>query len=262
MFIPFEELKKYNFAVSNVEGMSCTIKDTGWQIQNRTKSSLLYISGGACRFSSQAGEFSAEEGTLLYLPKGSVHRVTVAGGQLEYSTVNFELSVGGEQVLFSRYPLKLTDFVSAECRDAIENLARHDYFEEDTVEKTCMLCTIFLSLQHTQLNQRRIRLLPAVRSMREQIMQDPVVGHFSADDLAALCNLSTAQFYHLFRLEYGITPQVYHNNLLLRKAVLLLETQQYAVAEIAAMMGFESPAYFSRFFKKHKGYPPSSLLLK
>ena len=93
-------------------------------------------------------------------------------------------------------------------------------------------------------------------------MQDPVVGHFSADELAALCNLSTAQFYHLFHLEYGITPQVYHNNLLLRKAVLLLETQQYAVAEIATMLGFESPAYFSRFFKKHKGYPPSSLLLK
>ena len=125
-----------------------------------------------------------------------------------------------------------------------------------------MLCIIFLSLQQTQQNQRSIRLSPAIRGMREQVTQNPVTGRFCASELAARCNLSTAQFYHLFRQEYGITPQEYHNNLLLHKAVLLLETKQYAVAEIASMLGFENGAYFSRFFKKHKGIPPSKFLLK
>lgn len=262
MLIPFEELKRHDFMLSDINAMVQTPRSAQWQMQNRSKTSLLYISGGSCCFTSPEGVFSAEEGALLYLPKGSSHSVTVTGGSLEYCTVNFELSINGEMVLFSRYPLKLTDHASSDCQEAVWNLAENYYSEDNTVAKSCMLCTIFLSLQHTQLNQRSIQLSPAIRCMREQIMQNPVKGRFCAAELAALCNLSTAQFYHLFRMEYGITPLEYHNNLLLHKAVLLLETQQYAVAEIASMMGFDSPAYFSRFFKKHKGIPPSKLLLK
>lgn len=262
MLIPFEELKRYSFAFSDINAMLQTPKSTYWQVQNRSKTSLVYISRGACSFTSPEGVFSAEEGALVYLPKGTSHSVTVTEGPLELYTVNFELFIHGEMAAFSKYPLKLTDHVSSDCQDAVGNLAENDYTEENTVAKSCMLCTIFLSLQHTQPNHRRFRLSPAVRSMRRQIMQDPVVGRFSADRLAELCNLSTAQFYHLFHLEYGVTPLEYYNNLLLHKAVLLLETQQYTVAEIASRMGFESPAYFSRFFKKHKGFPPSRLLLK
>ena len=176
--------------------------------------------------------------------------------------MNFQISVNGEPAQFSQYPLKLTDQVSSDCAEAIHRLAENDYSEENTVEKYSAICTIFLSLQQTQLSQRRMRLLPAVRSIREQIRQNPVRGCFSATELAALCNLSTAQFYHLFHAEYGVTPLEYHNNLLLHKAALLLETQQYTVAEVASMLGFDSPAYFSRFFKKHKGVSPSCLFSK
>jgi len=55
-------------------------------------------------------------------------------------------------------------------------------------------------------------------------MGDPVTEHFNASELAAFCNLSTTQFYRLFRMEYGVTPLEYHNNFLLRKAERLLET--------------------------------------
>ena len=262
MLIPFEELKKHNFTLRDINAMLQTATSSYWQVQNRNKTSLLLISGGACCFASPAGEFAAGEGALLYLPKGSSHRATVTEKSLKYCTVNFELLVDGEGALFSRYPLKLTDHASSDCREAVYELAENVYSEENTVAKNQMLCTIFLSLQNTQVSRNRIRLAPAVRCMREEVLQAPIAGRFSADKLAEMCNLSTAQFYHLFRLEYGVTPQEYHNKLLLHKAVLLLETQQYAVAEVAAMMGFDNPAYFSRFFKKHKGIPPSGLLLK
>lgn len=262
MQIPFQELKRYNFALSDINAIAQTPKSLRWQTQNRNKTGLLYITGGSCHFTSPEGEFSAEEGALLYLPKGSTHSVTVTGGYLEYVSVYFELSIHGEKVWFSQYPLKLTDYASSECQEAIRALAENDYSEENTVEKSSLLCTIFLSLQHTQPSERRKRLSPAVRSMREQIIQDPVKGRFCAAELAALCSLGTAQFYHLFHLEYGISPLEYHNRLLIHKAELLLETQQYTVVQVAAMMGFDNPAYFSRFFKKHKGIPPSRFLLK
>lgn len=262
MRIPFEELKQYDFTLSQINAMLQNHNVTRWQVQNRPKTSLIYIFGGACRFTSAEGTFAAGEGALVYIPRGSAHSVVVTEGSLEHYTVNFELTVRGEEVLFSRYPLKLTDYAASDCQEAIRNLTEHYYSEENTVAKSCMLCTIFLSLQHTQRNPRRIQLSPAVQRMREQVMRNPVAGRFCAAQLAELCNLGTAQFYHLFRMEYGITPLEYHNKLLLHKAELLLETQQYAVGEIASMLGFEDPAYFSRFFKKHKGISPSALLLK
>lgn len=262
MVIPFKELKRHNFMLSDINAIFQTAKSSRWQIQNRQKTSFLYVSGGACTFTSPDGTISAEEGALLYLPKGSSYSAAVTGGILEHCNIYFELTVQGENVLFSRQPMKLTDYVSSDCLEAIQNLAETGYSEDNTVAKCSMLCTIFLSLQHIQHNQRKIRLSPAVRGIRQQIMQDPVTGHFCAAELAELCNLSTAQFYHLFRMEYDLTPLEYHNNLLLRKAELLLETQQYTVVEVASMLGFDNPAYFSRFFKKHRGFPPSFLIAK
>ena len=248
--------------LSDINAVRQNAKSTSWQMHRRPRTSLMYISRGGCSFTTPEGTFSAEEGALLYLPKESSYTFTLTAHDFEYYIMNFQLSVHGEATLFSRNLIKLTDRVSTDCLEAIQNLAETDYSEDNTIAKYSMLCTIFLSLQHTQENQRRLRLSPAVRRIRAQLMQDPVTEHFCASELAALCSLSTAQFYHLFRAEYGITPLEYHNNLLLRKAELLLETHQYTVTEVATALGFENPAYFSRFFKKHKGMPPSGLLSK
>ena len=262
MVIPFNELKRHNFMLSDINAIFRSPKSNCWQTQNRQNTSLLYISGGSCNFIYSEGAFTAEEGALLYLPKGASYKVMFSGCSLEYCNISFVLSINGEAALFSLHPLKLTDHVSSDCLEAIQNLAEADHFEDNTIAKCNMLCTIFLSLQHTQHNPRRIRLSPAICSIRQQIMQDPVTGHFCAAELAALCNLSTAQFYHLFHAEYGVTPLEYHNRLLLHKTELLLETHLYTVAEVALMVGFDNPAYFSRFFKKHRGFSPSSLLSK
>ena len=260
MVIPFKELKHYDFHFGNIDAMPLKAKSIRWQVQSRSKTAILYILRGSCRFASADGEVSAEEGELLYLPKGSVYSALVTADAMEHYLINFEITVEGEEVLFSRQPVKLADHISSDCLEAIQTLVETGYSEKNTVVKYTMLCTIFLSLQHSNENPRRLRLSPAVQRIREQIMQEPITEHFCAPELASLCNLSTAQFYHLFHREYGMTPLEYSDRLLMRKAEMLLETQQYTVTEIASMLGFENPAYFSRFFKKHKGVPPSAFL--
>jgi AraC-like DNA-binding protein len=80
--------------------------------------------------------------------------------------------------------------------------------------------------------------------------------------LAKLCCLSTAQFYNLFHAEYGVPPLEYRNDLLVRRATLLLKDGSYSVTEVAETLGFESVSYFSRFFKKHKGISPAQYIKK
>ena len=48
----------------------------------------------------------------------------------------------------------------------------------------------------------------------------------------------------------------YRNALILQKAESFLRSGSFSVSEIGEMLGFESVAYFSRFFKKHNGKSP------
>ena len=43
----------------------------------------------------------------------------------------------------------------------------------------------------------------------------------------------------------------------MNNAESLLETTDYNVTEITAIIGYDNPLYFSRLFKKHKGVSPS-----
>jgi signal transduction histidine kinase/DNA-binding response OmpR family regulator len=62
--------------------------------------------------------------------------------------------------------------------------------------------------------------------------------------LKAIINQSTAAFIRSVRME---------------RAMELLKNDQATIAEVAYETGFTEPAYFSRVFKNHFGYPPSEV---
>jgi AraC-like DNA-binding protein len=82
----------------------------------------------------------------------------------------------------------------------------------------------------------------------------------SIDELAELCYMSKSWFYELFQKEYGVTPMVYRDNLLIEKARALLRNEELSVTEIAEQLGFESVSYFSKFFRKYQGSSPSEYI--
>ena len=47
-------------------------------------------------------------------------------------------------------------------------------------------------------------------------------------------------------------------SLRLANAQSLLDTTDYTVTQIAALVGYENPLYFSRLFKKHLGMSPQT----
>ena len=54
-----------------------------------------------------------------------------------------------------------------------------------------------------------------------------------------------------------MTPLQYILSLRISNAQSLLETTKYNVTEIASIVGYENPLYFSRIFKKQVGLSPS-----
>ena len=53
-----------------------------------------------------------------------------------------------------------------------------------------------------------------------------------------------------------MTPMQYILSLRISNAQVLLEQANYTVTEIAAIVGYDNPLYFSRIFKKQLGVSP------
>lgn len=70
-------------------------------------------------------------------------------------------------------------------------------------------------------------------------------------------HVSTSWFIRNFKLYTGFTPMQYILSKRIYNAEALLQNTQYNVSEIANIVGYENPLYFSRIFKKAKGLSPS-----
>lgn len=76
-------------------------------------------------------------------------------------------------------------------------------------------------------------------------------------DYAKTHHMSSAWFIHEFKRRTGLPPMRYILNLRLSNARALLAETDYAIGEVAAIVGFSDPLYFSRLFKKHFSLSPN-----
>lgn len=81
-------------------------------------------------------------------------------------------------------------------------------------------------------------------------------GEISLSSLAGLCSVSANYLSGLFKRETGMTITDYVNQTRVRRALVLLNTTNYSMGEIATQCGFSDANYFSRIFKKYQGISP------
>lgn len=77
------------------------------------------------------------------------------------------------------------------------------------------------------------------------------------EEYAATQHMSVSWFIRNFKEYTNSTPTQYLLSLRISNAQTLLETTNYNVTEIAEIVGYDNPLYFSRIFKKQSGISPS-----
>lgn len=74
---------------------------------------------------------------------------------------------------------------------------------------------------------------------------------------AASRHMSTSCFIRNFKRYCNMTPLNYILSIRIANAKSLLENTSYNISEIASIVGYDNPLYFSRLFHKHEGFSPS-----
>ena len=77
------------------------------------------------------------------------------------------------------------------------------------------------------------------------------------DEYAENNHVSVSWFIRNFKHCTGVTPMQYILSKRIYNAEILLQDPTYNVTEIARIVGYDNPLYFSRIFKKAKGLSPS-----
>lgn len=108
-------------------------------------------------------------------------------------------------------------------------------------------------LDETAVGNRRIQkeVEHAVHFFNENFSSPINIG-----DYAKSQHMSTCWFIRSFKQYIGMPPMQYLTSIRIAKAKGLLESTDYNVTEIASIVGYDNPLYFSRIFKKLTGQSP------
>ena len=97
----------------------------------------------------------------------------------------------------------------------------------------------------------------AIQYFNESFSRD-----ISIEEYAAEHHIGTCWFIRSFKRYTGLTPLQYLTSIRINKAKELLQVSNYSIQEIANIVGYEDPLYFSRIFKKQTGHAPSKFQRK
>jgi AraC family transcriptional regulator, transcriptional activator of the genes for pyochelin and ferripyochelin receptors len=138
---------------------------------------------------------------------------------------------------------------------------RQRYLEAKMVELMCettaslgRLGAPSRSVEEGALSARESMLVQAAASIYARELADPP----SVSALAARVGLNRNKLNAGFRALFGCTPHDYSKQVRMDWARRLLDEGALRQGEVAAAVGFRSPAAFSRAFADHFGIPPSA----
>jgi YesN/AraC family two-component response regulator len=100
---------------------------------------------------------------------------------------------------------------------------------------------------------------PRIQKIKEYIHEN-YTAQVPVDDLAGLTGLNPVYLGSLFKKHNDCSIKEYINRVRVNVSEDLLSAGGYTVSEAAQRCGFNDIFYFSKVFKKYKGYPPSDVL--
>ena len=236
-----------------------------WSPHGRVDYQLLYVAAGKAHFYIGGEDIVVTAGHMvLYQPKEEQHYEYFGIDKPEVYWVHF---TGGDvRNTLRHYDIPLNDHVFY-CgtpstyvllfKQMIEELQTCRVGYEELLE----MCfrELLLVVQRTRLEKPSIVSTQVQEEMAfaRQYFHEHYNEPINIEDFAQSRHMSISLFMRNFKKVYEISPKQYILNLRMNNAQSLLETTDYTVSEIAAIVGYDNPLYFSRLYHKQKGQAPT-----
>ena len=94
-------------------------------------------------------------------------------------------------------------------------------------------------------------------NVKKYLQHNYMLYDVSLDSISDILNINASYFSMLFKKSFGVNFVDYLTSLRINAARELLTDPFLSAAEVANMVGYESPNYFTRVFKKNTGLTPT-----
>lgn len=236
-----------------------------WRPRGRLDFQLLYIAAGKAHFHFDGKEQIVTAGHMvLYRPKEPQKYEYYGEDQTEVYWVHF---TGGNVTNILRSYGLSDDKRVFYCGSGLDyrNLFRTMINElqmcrENYAEMLEMyLRQVFIMLHRYFLTSLTTNNSHAVEEIDRATLyfNEHYNENINIDEYAQSNHVSVSWFIRNFKQCTGSTPMQYILSKRIYNAEILLQNSSYNLTEIADIIGYDNPLYFSRIFKKVKGISPS-----
>lgn len=237
-----------------------------WIIEDSTTSfiDLTYIFKGRAYYIVNGTKYEVNQGDLICIPQGSRRSATTDAANLLVSyALNFQLyDLNGMNV---ELPFQLVSHIGEE-----EELL--SLYNELTIEwlkknsgyklkaRSLILMILNYYFQHLFYKGNNSDMDKRIQKAVTHIVGN-LQNQIEVEELASYVGVTSAYFGTLFKKNMGTSVKEYINRMKINNAENILLSGEFSVHEAAYKCGFEDIYYFSKVFKKIKGFPPSKVFL-
>ena len=224
---------------------------------------LFYIVGGKGQFLIQDQLYPVNVNNLVIINPNVPHtEVSLNAQPLEYIV----LGIGGVELAAndsSNGQFNILDhFESVEISGCLRNILREMEQKNPGYEDVCqayMEILIIRLMRSTALavpaesqTASSNRQCAAIRRYIDLHFKEPL----TLDQLAEEGHMNKFYLSHAFKREYGVSPINYMISKRLEESKYLLAETDLSLSQIAQLLGFSSPSYFSQVFRRTQNITP------
>lgn len=225
-----------------------------------------YVVEGTDFIESVSGKLSLEAGNSYLLRAGDHYKFCAETNE---SRTHVSVGFSGEIVtnVLDAYGFTQTTLFAGiniySYLKQIESITLDTHLSDDLTMDRC--CTIFVEMCQYIRQQLRFKK-EETQDFRDgdfrdvELLKEYMDTHlnecFTLERCSEIVSLSTSQTARKFRSVYGMSPCKYLNYQRIETAKRMLCDTAYSIQEIAELIGFRDPYYFSRYFKKMCGKSP------
>ena len=263
--------------------MESDIKSLSFQLESITKSKydsdwhstlhthpfteLFYVVDGKGEFNIQGQRFPVKandfviinpqvEHTELSSPDEPLEYIVLGINGLSFSNLT-PVSEGGHPFSFFNLRDEQKDilrYLNAMVQEATSQSMSYELVCHNLLE---ILLIKILRHQHFDLEVGKQSKATKDISFIKHYLETYYHESIQLEDLASMTHLSRFYISHSFKKEIGMYPMEYLIAIRIKESKILLRTTNYSISQVADIVGFTTPTYFSKQFRKSTGISPT-----